>query len=186
MSLNFVFQITSVDTITPYTSACTFEELNLIPELLKGLYVEMKYERPSKIQAISLPMILYPPYLDLIAQAHCLLYSRNLISYRSDIKSSSSILYLSYQRIGYSGLVSTDLNFQIRFSVSMDLNFLLWSFISGYVWLFWLLRFSFLIMILNFDILMKFDLYLSSPFWMDSFGSLDLILCIEFIYYNEI
>ncbi|KAA3481999.1 DEAD-box ATP-dependent RNA helicase 38-like protein [Gossypium australe] len=55
---------------TPYASAFTFEELNLLPELLKGLYVEMKYEKPSKIQAISLPMILNPPYLDLIAQAH--------------------------------------------------------------------------------------------------------------------
>ncbi|KAK5795659.1 DEAD-box ATP-dependent RNA helicase 38-like [Gossypium arboreum] len=60
--------ITSGD--TPYVSAFTFEELNLLPELLKGLYVEMKYEKPSKIQAISLPMILNPPYLDLIAQAH--------------------------------------------------------------------------------------------------------------------
>ncbi|XVF07782.1 hypothetical protein REPUB_Repub06bG0169400 [Reevesia pubescens] len=55
---------------TPYTSASTFEELNLSPELLKGLYVEMKFEKPSKIQAISLPMILTPPYKDLIAQAH--------------------------------------------------------------------------------------------------------------------
>ncbi|KAG8479979.1 hypothetical protein CXB51_024997 [Gossypium anomalum] len=60
--------ITSGD--TPYVSAFTFEELNLLPELLKGLYVEMKYEKPRKIQAISLPMILNPPYLDLIAQAH--------------------------------------------------------------------------------------------------------------------
>ncbi|TYH00608.1 hypothetical protein ES288_A10G292200v1 [Gossypium darwinii] len=43
--------ITSGD--TPYVSAFTFEELNLLPELLKGLYVEMKYEKPSKIQAIT-------------------------------------------------------------------------------------------------------------------------------------
>ncbi|WCJ34426.1 ATP-dependent RNA helicase DBP5 [Euphorbia peplus] len=55
---------------TPYTSASTFEDLNLSPELLKGLYVEMKFQKPSKIQAISLPMILNPPYKDLIAQAH--------------------------------------------------------------------------------------------------------------------
>lgn len=55
---------------TLYSSATSFEELNLSPELLKGLYVEMKFERPSKIQAISLPMILSPPYKDLIAQAH--------------------------------------------------------------------------------------------------------------------
>ncbi|KAJ0087697.1 hypothetical protein Patl1_32299 [Pistacia atlantica] len=55
---------------TPYTSASTFEDLNLSPELLKGLYVDMKFQKPSKIQAISLPMILTPPYKNLIAQAH--------------------------------------------------------------------------------------------------------------------
>lgn len=55
---------------TPYTSAVRFEDLNLSPELLKGLYVEMKFERPSKIQSISLPMILTPPFKNLIAQAH--------------------------------------------------------------------------------------------------------------------
>ncbi|KAL9688667.1 hypothetical protein QQ045_033090 [Rhodiola kirilowii] len=47
---------------TPYTSAKTFEELNLSPELLLGL--------SDEIQAVSLPMILTPPYKDLIAQAH--------------------------------------------------------------------------------------------------------------------
>jgi ATP-dependent RNA helicase DDX19/DBP5 len=55
---------------TPYTSAKRFEDLNLSPDLLKGSYVEMKFEKPSKIQAISLPMILTPPYKNLIAQAH--------------------------------------------------------------------------------------------------------------------
>ncbi|XP_022899578.1 DEAD-box ATP-dependent RNA helicase 38 isoform X2 [Olea europaea var. sylvestris] len=60
--------VTSGD--TPYTSAKRFEDLNLSPELLKGLYIEMKFERPSKIQTISLPMILTPPYKNLIAQAH--------------------------------------------------------------------------------------------------------------------
>ncbi|KAG4377574.1 hypothetical protein GLYMA_18G155900v4 [Glycine max] len=60
--------VTSGD--TPYTSAARFEDLSLSPELLKGLYVEMKFEKPSKIQAISLPMILSPPNRDLIAQAH--------------------------------------------------------------------------------------------------------------------
>ncbi|KAJ0645319.1 putative RNA helicase [Helianthus annuus] len=60
--------VTSGD--TPYTSAVRFEDLNLSPELLKGLYVEMKFERPSKIQSISLPMILTPPHKNLIAQAH--------------------------------------------------------------------------------------------------------------------
>ncbi|GER45418.1 RNA helicase-like protein [Striga asiatica] len=60
--------VTSGD--TPYTSAKRFEDLDLSPELLKGLYVEMKFEKPSKIQAISLPMILTPPHKNLIAQAH--------------------------------------------------------------------------------------------------------------------
>ncbi|XP_061363840.1 DEAD-box ATP-dependent RNA helicase 38-like [Gastrolobium bilobum] len=55
---------------TPYTSATTFEELNLSPELLKGLYVEMKFQKPSKIQVVTLPMILNPPNRDLVAHAH--------------------------------------------------------------------------------------------------------------------
>ncbi|RHN60374.1 putative RNA helicase [Medicago truncatula] len=54
---------------SPYTSAATFEELSLSPELLKGLYVEMGFIKPSKIQEITLPMILNPPHKDLIAQA---------------------------------------------------------------------------------------------------------------------
>lgn len=55
---------------TLYTSAKTFEELGLSPQLLQGLYVEMKFERPSKIQAETLPLILSPPHRSLIAQAH--------------------------------------------------------------------------------------------------------------------
>lgn len=55
---------------TPYTSAMSFEDLNLSPELLQGLYSEMKFEKPSKIQAATLPMIVTPPYKNLIAQAH--------------------------------------------------------------------------------------------------------------------
>ncbi|KAL5563770.1 hypothetical protein UlMin_033517, partial [Ulmus minor] len=46
--------------------ASSFEDLKLSPELLKGLYVEMKFQKPSKIQAISLPSILTPPYKDLV------------------------------------------------------------------------------------------------------------------------
>ena len=53
-----------------YTSAASFEELGLSPELLQGLYDEMKFEKPSRIQATTLPMILSPPYRHLIAQAH--------------------------------------------------------------------------------------------------------------------
>ncbi|KAF5204154.1 Dead-box atp-dependent rna helicase [Thalictrum thalictroides] len=60
--------VTSGDTL--YATAAKFEDLNLSPELLKGLYVDMKFTRPSKIQSISLPMILTPPYKDLVAQAH--------------------------------------------------------------------------------------------------------------------
>ncbi|WOK97200.1 DEAD-box ATP-dependent RNA helicase 38-like isoform X2 [Canna indica] len=59
---------TSGDTV--YTSAVTFEDLELSDELIKGLYVEMEFSKPSKIQAIILPMILTPPYKDLVAQAH--------------------------------------------------------------------------------------------------------------------
>ena len=66
----FLFGEQVVSGSTPYTSAKTFEELELREELLKGLYVEMKFQKPSKIQAISLPMILTPPHKDLIAQAH--------------------------------------------------------------------------------------------------------------------
>lgn len=60
--------VTSGDTV--YTSAVTFEELNLSKELIKGLYVEMGFSKPSKIQAVTLPMILTPPFKDLVAQAH--------------------------------------------------------------------------------------------------------------------
>lgn len=34
----------------------------------QGLYTEMKFEKPSRIQATTLPMILTPPYRSLIAQ----------------------------------------------------------------------------------------------------------------------
>ncbi|KAK1396785.1 DEAD-box ATP-dependent RNA helicase 38-like [Heracleum sosnowskyi] len=55
---------------TLYSSVKRFEDLNISCQLLKGLYVEMKFERPSKIQAVCLPMILTPPYKNLTAQAH--------------------------------------------------------------------------------------------------------------------
>ncbi|KAK9828467.1 hypothetical protein WJX72_000149 [[Myrmecia] bisecta] len=55
---------------TPYTSAKSFDELPLSPKLLQGLYTEMKFERPSRIQATTLPMILSPPFRSLVAQAH--------------------------------------------------------------------------------------------------------------------
>ncbi|KAJ4790829.1 ATP-dependent RNA helicase DBP5 [Rhynchospora pubera] len=60
--------VVSGDTV--YASALKFEDLNLSDDLIKGLYVEMGFSRPSKIQAVTLPMILTPPYKDLVAQAH--------------------------------------------------------------------------------------------------------------------
>mmetsp|Transcript_1994 Transcript_1994/g.5197 ORF Transcript_1994/g.5197 Transcript_1994/m.5197 type:complete len:508 (+) Transcript_1994:268-1791(+) len=65
---------TEIKTVTSdnsmYSSAKTFEELGLSKELLDGLYNEMKFERPSRIQASTLPLILAPPFRHLIAQAH--------------------------------------------------------------------------------------------------------------------
>jgi hypothetical protein len=43
---------------TPYDSTKAFEELNLLPKLLKGIYSKMGFEKPSKIQKTILPMIL--------------------------------------------------------------------------------------------------------------------------------
>ncbi|CAN8075723.1 unnamed protein product [Agarophyton chilense] len=64
-------QVLQADPSTPYYSANTFEELGLSDELMKGIY-HMKFSKPSKIQATSLPMILSPngEYKNLIAQAH--------------------------------------------------------------------------------------------------------------------
>lgn len=59
--------MTVEDTI--YKAAGTFEDLRLPATLLQGLYTEMKFERPSRIQGKTLPMILSPPFNSLIAQA---------------------------------------------------------------------------------------------------------------------
>ena len=53
---------------TIYSAAASFEDLPLSRELLQGLYTEMKFEKPSRIQALTLPMILTPPFRSLIAQ----------------------------------------------------------------------------------------------------------------------
>lgn len=55
---------------TLYQSAKRFEDLPISDPLLQGLYAEMKFEKPSRIQAVTLPMVLAPPYCSLIAQAH--------------------------------------------------------------------------------------------------------------------
>ncbi|XP_076948399.1 DEAD-box ATP-dependent RNA helicase 38-like [Bidens hawaiensis] len=46
-----------------------FEDLNISPELMKGLCVDMKFVRPTKIQSMSFPMILTPPYKNVMVQA---------------------------------------------------------------------------------------------------------------------
>lgn len=51
-----------------YQSAQTFESLNLSETLLKGIY-GMGFQKPSKIQAAALPMILAEPPTNLIAQS---------------------------------------------------------------------------------------------------------------------
>lgn len=58
------------DVATPYKSAKTFKELGLSDDLLEGIFNVMKFEKPSRIQAETLPMILEAPYRNLIAQAH--------------------------------------------------------------------------------------------------------------------
>mmetsp|Transcript_7880 Transcript_7880/g.22505 ORF Transcript_7880/g.22505 Transcript_7880/m.22505 type:complete len:511 (+) Transcript_7880:262-1794(+) len=60
--------VTTTDSM--YSSAKSFEDLPISKELRDGLYNEMKFERPSRIQASTLPMILSPPFEHMIAQAH--------------------------------------------------------------------------------------------------------------------
>lgn len=63
--------VLQADPNTPYFSANTFEELGLSEDLMKGIY-HLKFSKPSKIQATSLPMILSSTgeHKNLIAQAH--------------------------------------------------------------------------------------------------------------------
>eukprot|EP00177_Eucheuma_denticulatum_P008185 GFKZ01014898.1.p1 GENE.GFKZ01014898.1~~GFKZ01014898.1.p1 ORF type:complete len:484 (+),score=80.83 GFKZ01014898.1:166-1617(+) len=64
-------EVLQADPTTPYHAALTFEEIGLREELLKGVY-HMKFSKPSKIQATSLPMILARDgeFKNLIAQGH--------------------------------------------------------------------------------------------------------------------
>uniref|UniRef100_A0A7S0ZF31 RNA helicase n=1 Tax=Timspurckia oligopyrenoides TaxID=708627 RepID=A0A7S0ZF31_9RHOD len=66
-------QVLQADPSTPYYSATSFEELNLSESLLRGIYAN-KFNKPSKIQATSLPMILGKDakglYKNLVGQAH--------------------------------------------------------------------------------------------------------------------
>ena len=52
-----------------YQAAETFEQLGLSKELLAGV-VELRFTKPSKIQAQALPLILSPQHPNLIGQAH--------------------------------------------------------------------------------------------------------------------
>ena len=52
-----------------YAAAESFEALGLSPQLLSGV-TELKFTRPSKIQAQALPLILSPKHPNLIGQAH--------------------------------------------------------------------------------------------------------------------
>lgn len=56
------------DPNSPLYSVKSFEELGLSPELLKGLYA-MKFQKPSKIQEIALPLLLNNPPRNMIAQS---------------------------------------------------------------------------------------------------------------------
>lgn len=64
-------KVLQADPSTPYHSAGTFEEIGLSEKLLQGVYA-MKFNKPSKIQASSLPMILSADGVrrNLIAQGH--------------------------------------------------------------------------------------------------------------------
>lgn len=63
--------VIQADPSTPYHSATTFEELGLSQDLMKGIYA-MKFSKPSKIQATSLPLVVPTDNepKNLIAQAH--------------------------------------------------------------------------------------------------------------------
>ncbi|XP_037333557.2 ATP-dependent RNA helicase DDX19A [Pungitius pungitius] len=57
------------DPTSPLYSVKSFEELRLKPELLRGVYEVMEFNRPSKIQESALPMMLAQPPQNLIAQS---------------------------------------------------------------------------------------------------------------------
>ncbi|PVV04424.1 hypothetical protein BB560_001079 [Smittium megazygosporum] len=53
---------------SPLSSATTFEELGLHPNLLKGIY-DLKFMKPSKIQEKALPLLLANPPKNMIGQS---------------------------------------------------------------------------------------------------------------------
>eukprot|EP00842_Homolaphlyctis_polyrhiza_P005697 jgi/Hompol1/6128/HPOL_001611-RA len=61
-------EVTLADNTTLYQSVAQFEDLGLSADLLKGLY-SMGYQRPSKIQAKALPLLLAQPPRNMIGQS---------------------------------------------------------------------------------------------------------------------
>ncbi|KAJ3258400.1 RNA helicase required for poly(A+) mRNA export [Boothiomyces macroporosus] len=61
-------QVTLADSNDIYHSVSTFEDLKLKEELLKGVYA-MGYQKPSKIQATALPLLLADPPKNMIGQS---------------------------------------------------------------------------------------------------------------------
>jgi ATP-dependent RNA helicase DDX19/DBP5 len=53
-----------------YKGDKSWEDLSLPAPLLRGIYDELKFERPSKIQSLTLPLIAQTPQMHLIAQGH--------------------------------------------------------------------------------------------------------------------
>jgi hypothetical protein len=53
-----------------YGSDMTFQDLELKPEILDALLLDFKFERPSSIQATTLPNVLRHPDRHMIAQGH--------------------------------------------------------------------------------------------------------------------
>ncbi|CAG8502854.1 2019_t:CDS:2 [Scutellospora calospora] len=64
---SYEVKVTRVDD-EPLLSVTKFEELNLGPDLLKGIY-EMGFTTPSKIQAKALPLLLKKPPQNMIGQS---------------------------------------------------------------------------------------------------------------------
>ncbi|KAF2470081.1 ATP-dependent RNA helicase-like protein dbp5 [Lindgomyces ingoldianus] len=80
------------DPNNPLFSAKSFEELNLSEELLKGIR-QMNFRRPSKVQEKALPLLLYNPPTNMIAQSQSgtgktAAFSLNILS-RVDISNLS-------------------------------------------------------------------------------------------------
>ena len=58
----------NADPNNPLFSAKTFEQLNLKPEILNGIF-SMNFRKPSKIQERALPLLLSDPPINLIGQS---------------------------------------------------------------------------------------------------------------------